>query len=92
MSIVEERVSRLESVLEEFIKSVGIEFNKLYNSQLRTEAELRAFKDEMKAFKDEMKVFKDEMTAFKDEMKVFKDEMKVYTETLKDWTCQRCRG
>ncbi|GAB4541677.1 MAG: hypothetical protein Fur0020_11140 [Thermodesulfovibrionia bacterium] len=67
MPAIEERVYRLESVLEEFIRSVGIEFNKLYNSQMRTEAELREFKDEMRAFKDEMREFKDEMSAFKDE-------------------------
>lgn len=51
---IKERVSRLEEVLEEFIKSVGIEFNKLYNSQMRTEAELREFKEEMREFKEEM--------------------------------------
>lgn len=61
MPAVEEKVNRLESVLEEFIKSVGIEFNKLYNSQLRTEAELRAFKEEMTSFKEEMSAFKEEM-------------------------------
>lgn len=55
MPTIEERVYRLETVLEEFIRSVGIEFNKLYNSQMRTEAELRELKDEMKAFKDEMR-------------------------------------
>jgi hypothetical protein len=48
MPTVEERVDRLEFVLEEFVRSVGIEFNKLYNSQMRTEAELRKFKDEMR--------------------------------------------
>lgn len=31
MQTVEEKVSRLEKVLEDFIVSVGIEFNKLYN-------------------------------------------------------------
>ena len=73
---IEERVDRLEEAQHEFVLSVGIEFNKLYNSQMRTEAELRVFKDEMKEFKDEMKVFKEEMKDFKDEMKDFKDEMK----------------
>ncbi len=58
MKTLEERVSRIEKVLEDFIVSVGIEFNKLYNSQMRTEAELRAFKDEMKDFKDEMLEFR----------------------------------
>lgn len=46
MSVVHERVDRLEEALERFVVSVGIEFNKLYNSQMRTEAELRAFKEE----------------------------------------------
>jgi hypothetical protein len=31
----------------------GIEFNKLYNAQMRTELELQPFKDEMKAYKEE---------------------------------------
>ncbi|MDI6889845.1 MAG: hypothetical protein QMC83_02740 [Thermodesulfovibrionales bacterium] len=61
MSVIEERVDRLEKVLSEFITSVGIEFNKVYNSQMRTDAELRLFKDEMKAFKDEMKQINREM-------------------------------
>ena len=60
MPQVEERVDRLEQALQNFITSVGIEFNKLYNSQMRTEAELRAFKEEMTAFKDEMRAFKEE--------------------------------
>ncbi|TVR64667.1 MAG: hypothetical protein EA420_04765 [Candidatus Competibacteraceae bacterium] len=46
MATVIERVDRLEEALENFITSVGIEFNKVYNSQLRTEAELRDFKEE----------------------------------------------
>jgi len=89
MPQLEERVDRLEQALQSFITSVGIEFNKLYNSQMRTEAEMRAFKDEMKVFRDEMRVSREEserdrkalheeMTAFKDEMKVFKDEMKAF--------------
>lgn len=53
MATVIERVDRLEEVLENFITSVGIEFNKVYNSQLRTEAELREFKEEMRDFKEE---------------------------------------
>ena len=48
--------------------SVGIEFNKLYNSQMRTEAEMRAFKDEMAAFKDEMSVFSKGLRAESREM------------------------
>ncbi|MEO0259108.1 MAG: hypothetical protein ABIM32_06750 [candidate division WOR-3 bacterium] len=82
MPEVAERVSRLEEVLEEFIRSVGIEFNKLYNSQMRTEAEMRAFKEEMRAYRErserEIQAFKDEMRAFKDEMKAFKEEMRAF--------------
>jgi hypothetical protein len=61
MAVVVERVDRLEEALQGFITSVGIEFNKLYNSQMRTEAEMRAFKDEMRAFKDEMRQQSTEM-------------------------------
>ncbi len=78
MGTVEARVDSLEEVLREFITNVGIEFTRLYNSQLRTEAELRTFKEETRldtqAFKDEMRAFKDEMRAFKDEMHAFKEE------------------
>ena len=49
MATVEARVDRLEEVLEEFITNVGIEFNKLYNSQLRTEAELRLSREDTQA-------------------------------------------
>jgi hypothetical protein len=55
MASVIERIDRLEEALQGFITSVGIEFNKLYNSQMRTEAEMRAFKDEMRVFKDEVR-------------------------------------
>ena len=54
MPQVEERVDKLEQALQSFITSVGIEFNKLYNSQMRTEAELRAFKDDMRRENREM--------------------------------------
>ncbi len=95
MPVIEERVSNLEKVLEEFIKNVGIEFNKLYNAQMRAEIEMKAFREqserdrialhnEMKAFKDEMKAFKDEMKEFKDEMKEFKDEMRLFREETKE--------
>jgi len=83
MPQVEERVDRLEQTLQSFITSVGIEFNKLYNSQMRTEAELRAFKDEMGVFKDEMRAFKDEMRIFKDEMGTFKDEMRTFKDEMR---------
>lgn len=75
---VEERIDRLEEIVREFVLNVGIEFNKVYNSQMRTEAELRSFKDEMKEFKSEMREFKDEMKDFKDEMKDFKGEIKEF--------------
>ena len=55
MAAVVERVDRLEEALQDFITNVGIEFNKLYNSQMRTEAEMHAFKDEMGTFKDEVR-------------------------------------
>jgi len=74
MAMVEARVDRLEEVLEEFITNVGIEFTKLYNSQLRTEAELRLFREDTQAFKDEMRLFREDTQAFKDEMRAFKEE------------------
>jgi len=68
MPAVEERVDRLEDSIDRFVLNVGIEFNKLYNSQMRTEAELREFKDEMRGFKDEMRSFKDEVHEDRREM------------------------
>jgi len=73
---VEERVYRLEVVLEEFIKNVEI-------AQMRTEAEIRVLKEEMRVFKDEMRNFKDEMKDFKDEMKNFKDEMRDFKDEMR---------
>jgi len=61
MPPVEERVDHLEEAIDRFVANVGVEFNKLYNSQMRTEAELRELKDEMRAFKDEMRNDKREM-------------------------------
>ena len=60
MAAVLERVDRLEEVLQNFITSVGIEFNKVHNSQLRTEAELREFKEEMRLYREDTQTFKDE--------------------------------
>ncbi|GAB4417823.1 MAG: hypothetical protein OHK0032_13850 [Thermodesulfovibrionales bacterium] len=81
MPSVDEKVSNLERVLEEFIKNVG-------NAQMRTEAELREFKDEMRAFREESerdrKFLHDEMKEFKDEMREFKDEMKVFKEETRE--------
>ena len=75
MAAVVERLDRLEQAIQDFVTSVGIEFNKLYNSQMRTEAELRAFKDEIAIFKDEMGSFKNDMASFKDEMRQQNREM-----------------
>ena len=63
-----ERVDRLEASIDRFVASVGIEFNKLYKSQQRTEAQMREFKDEMREFKDEMLGFKAESIAERREM------------------------
>lgn len=88
MPAVEERIDRLEIAIEEFVRNVGIEFNKLYNSQMRTEAELREFKEEMRASREESerdrKALHQEMTEFKDEMKEFKDEMREFKEEMKE--------
>jgi hypothetical protein len=73
MPAVEERVDRLEESIDRFIASVGVEFNKLYNSQMRTEAELRAFKEEMRLYREDTQSFKDEMRAFKDRMDTFRE-------------------
>ncbi len=84
MATVIDRVDRLEEALANFITSVGIEFNKVYNSQLRTEAELRAFKEEMRLYREraeaDTRAFQEEMREFKDEMRAFKDEMRAYKE------------
>ena len=79
-AVLEHRVDRLEDALEAFTRSVGVEFNKAYNGQVRLQQEMLAFKDEMRAFKDEMCVFKDEMGAFKNEMLDFKNESLRYRE------------
>jgi len=76
MPAVEERVDRLEEAIDRFVANVGVEFNKLYNSQMRTEAELREFKEEMRLYREDTQAFKNEMRTFKDEMGAFKDEMR----------------
>ncbi len=53
MAAAIERIDSLEQTVQDFVRSVGAEFRKLYNSQRQTEAELRLFKDEMRDFKDE---------------------------------------
>ncbi|MEP9410315.1 MAG: hypothetical protein HRF42_02755 [Candidatus Brocadia sp.] len=72
---VEEKVDRLERALEEFVTSVGIEFNKLYNSQMHTETELGEFKNEMINFKEEMNSFKEEMRRLTRDMNIRWGEM-----------------
>ncbi len=81
MPATEERVDRLEIALESFIRNVGIEFNKAYNSNEEFKLEMKEFKLEMKEFKDEMKEFKNEMKEFKNEMKT---EMKEFKAEMKD--------
>ena len=78
MATVVERVDTLEEAVKNFVRDVGIEFNKVYNAQLRMEMELQALKEDTLAFKGEMRTFKDEMSAFKDEMRAFKDEMRAF--------------
>ena len=63
MATVVERVDTLEEVVKNFVRDVGIEFNKVYNAQLRMEMELQTLKEDTQAFKDEMRAFKDEMRA-----------------------------
>ena len=81
-AVLEHRVDRLEDALEAFTRSVGVEFNKAYNGQVRLQQEMLAFKDEMRVFKDEMGAFKDEMRVFKDGMGAFKDEMRVFKDEM----------
>ncbi len=96
MPEVEERVYRLEAVLEEFIKSVGIEFNKLYNAQMRTEMELQELKrtveEDRKAFKErleeERKMLAEGMRAFEERLEKDRqrsaEEMKAFKERLEE--------
>ena len=60
MAAVIERIDSLEQTVQDFVRNADVQFNRLYNSQRQTEAELRLFKDEMSDFKDEMRGFKDE--------------------------------
>ena len=86
MATVIDRVDRLEEALANFVTSVGLEFNKVYNSQLRTEAELRAFKEEMRLYREraeaDTRAFQEEMRAFKDEMRAYKDENRRQTREM----------
>ncbi len=76
MPEVEEKVYRLEAVLEEFIKSTGIEFNKLYNAQLRTEMELQELK---KTLEQSSKAFEERLEK---DRKRLEEERKAFEERL----------
>ncbi len=54
MAAVVEPVDRLEVALESFVRNVGIEFNKVYNAQMRMEQEFKEFKGEMRTFRDKV--------------------------------------
>jgi hypothetical protein len=79
MQAVEERVSTLERVLEEFIIHTE-------ESQINVDIALTRLERGLEEFKDEMRVFKDEMSDFKDEMSGFKDRMEAsHKEMNKQW-------
>jgi hypothetical protein len=78
MATVVERVDTLEEVVKNFVRDVGIEFNKVYNTQLRTEIELQALKEDTQAFKDEMRALRDEMGLYREDTQAFKDEMRAF--------------
>jgi hypothetical protein len=79
MQVVEERVSTLEKVLEEFIVHTNTLFGeskinndlaerRLEKYQIKTDIALNRLEKGLEEFKDEMSAFKDEMSAFKDRM------------------------
>ena len=98
MPEVEERVYKLEAVLEEFVKSVGIEFNKLYNSQMQTEKELREqfnklynshlqTETELREFKAQLqeqfnRLYNSHLQT-EAELREFKDEMRAFKDEMK---------
>ncbi len=50
----QEHVYRLEESNDRFVADVGVEFNKLHNLQTRSEAEMRAYKEENRAERREI--------------------------------------
>ena len=68
MATVLARVDGLDQALQDFVTNVGIEFNKLYNAQMRTEAESRAFKDDMSQLRDAWRQQNREMNRKWDDM------------------------
>ena len=97
MQAVEERVSTLEKVLEEFIihtedskVNVDIALTRLERgleeSKINNDIALTRLERGLDKFKDEMSDFKDEMSRFKDEMSGFKDRMEAsHKEMNKQW-------
>jgi len=57
---LEKKVDTLRETLDDFIRNVGIEFNKAYNLITQNQISFEAFQQEMREFKAEMKDFKDE--------------------------------
>lgn len=58
---LKEKVSTLESTLQDFIRHTDRSFTKLNNAIIDLRNEIGNFKDEMMKFKNEMKEFKNEM-------------------------------
>jgi hypothetical protein len=86
MQAVEERVSTLEKVLEEFIIHTEESRIRLEESQINVDIALTRLERGLEEFKDEMREFKDEMSEFKDEMSGFKDRMEAsHKEMNKQW-------
>jgi hypothetical protein len=65
---LKERVSTLESTLQDFIRHTDRSFIKVNNAIVDLQTEMSDFKEEMREFKSEMGEFKDEMKGFKGEM------------------------
>ncbi len=61
MPTVEQKVDSLKKAIEDFVKYTGIEFNKVYNLQMRNEIDIKNLKDEMSDFKEEMRKQNKEM-------------------------------
>lgn len=75
MRAVEERVSTLEKVLEEFIIHTEASQSRLEESKVNTDIALTRLERGLEESKDEMGVFKDEMSGFKDRMEASHKEM-----------------
>jgi len=83
---LKERVSTLETTLQDFIRHTDRGFTKVNNAIIDLRDEMNDFKDEMADFKSEMADFKSEMADFKSEMADFKGEMKDFkSEMARKW-------